>query len=63
MPEEPRRSPWNTGLLVVQYLFMFGSTFALLHFVGLGWIGSVVGGLILTGAFFTFMVLVLRQRR
>jgi hypothetical protein len=63
MPDAPSPWPWKNGLLVVQYLFMFGSTFALLHFVGLGWIGSVVGGLILTGAFFTFIVLVLRQRR
>ena len=63
MPEEPRRSPWNPALLLVLYLFLFVSTLSLLHFAGRGWISSVVGGLILTGAFYTLIVLMLRQRR
>ena len=63
MPEEPRRSPWNTGLLVVLYLFLFGSTLSLLHYAGRGWTSSVVGGLIGTAAFFAFMYLVLKRRR
>lgn len=63
MPDAPSPTPWKNSLLAVQYLFMFGLAFALLRFVGLGWIGSVVGGLILTGAFFAFIVLMERQRR
>lgn len=63
MPKDYRHSFWATGSLIAQYLVLFGSVVALLRFVGLGWIGAAVAGLIVTVAFFAFMYLVLMRRR
>jgi len=63
MPQDYRHSFWGTGSIIAQYLFMLISIAALLRFVGPGWIGSVLGGLIGTAAFFAFMYLVLKRRR
>jgi F0F1-type ATP synthase assembly protein I len=63
MPHDYRHSPWATGSIVLQYLFMLVSVAALLRFVGLGWIGAAVGGLIVAIAVFAFIYVVLRKRR
>lgn len=63
MPNDYRHSVWATGSIALQYIFMFVASTALLRFVGLGWIGAIAGGLIVTVAFFAFMYLVLKRRR
>jgi len=62
---EPRRfpAPQDRIPLLVLSLALVVLVVTLLRIAGSGWTSSVVGGLILTGAFFTFIVLVLRRRR
>lgn len=58
-----RHSFWSTGSLIAQYLCLFLAVFALLRFIGLGWLGGLIGGLIAAAALFALIYAVLQRRR